>query len=149
MLSLLLVGISLLGCAIPANAEKIERAPSTASLALVAAVLNAHIKVSSEDTETNESELGRQLRRVFDDHTASGTDALALLLGLYIGESSGEDVSCELVNRGKSVIPRLHYYSLHEVNIPNVQMSRVHRIPGEYSIVEQRIAKGEHCIVEK
>jgi hypothetical protein len=148
-LTIFFISLSTLGCTISVSAEMNQPTPCAASLSAVASVLNAQIRILSEDTQANESELDRQVWRVLDDQTVSGSEALALLLGFYIGESVGENIACELVRRGKSVIPMLHYYSSHEVNIPHVQMPLIRRTAEEYSIVEQRIAKGEHCVVEK
>lgn len=117
--------------------------------ALVAPVLNAQAAVFARDDEQNESILSEKVASILRDQSPTGTEALAILLGFYVGEASGEDISCELVSRGKSTIPLLHRYSTWEGAVSGVEMSHVRRTRTEYPIVESRINSGEHCVVER
>lgn len=44
------------------------------------------------------------------NRTTAGDEALAYLLNIYLGEHSGEELTCEVTNRGKRMIPLIRAY---------------------------------------
>jgi len=123
-------------------------APPRPVSALVSPVLNAYDAVAAKDDESAELPLNSALHKVLEAKTGYGDEALAILLGYYIGEASGEDVSCELVSRGRYVLFYIDKYAKVEPVITGVH-SRHARVFDEYAIVRHRIMSGEVCHVEK
>jgi hypothetical protein len=117
--------------------------------ALVAPVLNAYALVAEHDDSKSESVLDEKLQNILNSHAPAANEALAVLLGFYVGEASGEDISCELVARGNTVVPLLHRYADTLVIVPGANKSQAQHINAEYSIVEKRISSGEQCVREK
>ena len=83
---------------------------------------------------------------ILKNRTPEGDKAVAYLLNIYVGEHSGEELVCEVINRGRRILPLVKKYSecipltglepLHEF----IQGSGV--LPG-YAI--EGINKGERC----
>lgn len=115
---------------------------------LVAPVLNAAAAVAAGETEEKDEVLDKALAPILDSRKYTSTEALTVLLGFYVGEAPAEDISCELVARGKTVLPLLHHYANREIAVPGVSMLLAQRITTEYSVVEARIGSGEHCVRE-
>jgi hypothetical protein len=133
--------------AAPAPEQPITLAPSVA--ALVAPVLSAAARVAAREDEKTDAELDEQISKVLSPRTATTTEALAVLLGFYVGEAAAENISCELVARGKPALPMLRRYKKAVVVVPGFDMSRARRITTEYDIVVARINSGEGCEPEK
>jgi hypothetical protein len=122
--------------------------PPQSVSALVAPVLNAYEAVALKDKETTEVPLHQALQKVLETRTGYGDEALAILLGYYVGEASAEDVSCELVSRGRYVLFYIDKYAKAESSIAGVRSYHA-RIFSEYPIVRRRIISEEVCHVEK
>jgi hypothetical protein len=114
----------------------------------VAPVLSAAAAVAAREDTKTDAALDEQLSKVLNAQTASATEALAVLLGFYVGEAAAEDISCELVARGKAALPMLRRYANAVVVVPGVDMSRARRITTEYEIVVAGINSGERCVRE-
>jgi hypothetical protein len=132
---------------VPASEQTITLSHSIA--ALVAPVLDAAAAVAVKEDETTDSALDDRLDKLLSSRTAKTTEALAVLVGFYVGEAAAEDVSCELVARGKRALPMLHRYMNSIVVVPGFDMSHARRSTTEYEIVMQRINSGERCEREK
>jgi hypothetical protein len=113
----------------------------------VAPVLSDAAAVAAREDAKTDAALDEQLSKV-NAQTASATEALAVLLGFYVGEAVAEDISCELVARGKAALPMLRRYANAVVVVPGVDMSRARRITTEYEIVVAGINSGERCVRE-
>jgi hypothetical protein len=133
--------------ATPASEQPIILAPDVA--ALVAPILSAAATVAVREDEKTDAALDEQISKVLSPRTAKTTEALAVLLGFYVGEAAAEDISCELVARGKPALPMLRRYKKAVVVVPGFDMSRARRITTEYEIVVGRINSGERCELEK
>jgi hypothetical protein len=132
-------------------------APSEASVAtvpkaaarLVAPVLQAMISVRSSENEQTLMALDDAVERVCNRNNRASDEALAVLIEFYVGEHSGEDISCELVRRGMRVLPLLAKYHHHKIVVPGVDMSRTEPLDTLYDDVRERIHHGEHCERER
>jgi hypothetical protein len=123
--------------------------PPKAVLQQVATVISAH----SEATRTGEAaasgdRLESALSAVLSDRSRVGDESLAVLLGLYLGEHPNEDISCELVARGKRVLEYLRKYESAKVLLPGVSSGSLQPIKTEYPVVMRRIQAGERCVRE-
>ncbi len=88
----------------------------------------------------------QMFRSILKNRTSAGDKALAYLLNIYTGEHPGEELVCEVINRGRHILPLVKKYSecipltglepLHEF----IQGSGV--LPG-YAI--EGINKGKGC----
>jgi hypothetical protein len=128
---------------LPASEQAITLPPDVG--VLVAPVINAAAAVAAKEDETTDSALDDRLDKVLNPRTAKTTEALAVLLGFYVGEAAAEDISCELVAPGKRALPMLHRYMNSIVVVPGFNMSHARRITTEYEIVVRRINSGERC----
>jgi hypothetical protein len=50
-------------------------------------------------------EVNRRFQALLEDRTSAGDQALAYLLTVYMGEHPGEELVCEVVNRGARMVP--------------------------------------------
>jgi hypothetical protein len=112
---------------------------------LVRPVVDAFFLVLKRDDMKNESNLQEKLTPILDTKNATTDEALSVLLGIYLGEGSGEEIECELVNRGKAILPLLRKYTNAQVAISGVDTSKLHPSNGLYTSVEKRIRNGERC----
>jgi hypothetical protein len=48
--------------------------------------------------------------RIVHDRSIAGDQALVYLLHVYLGEDRGEEIECELINRGKKMLPLIQQY---------------------------------------
>jgi hypothetical protein len=135
------------GCATGGTIERDYLPDAVASL--VAPVIRAQADVAKHDDEQSEAALSSALSPVLQDHSPTGTEALVYLLGVYVGESSGEDIACELVGRGKEVVPLLRQYEASQSVPREIDPALIRRSAVEYPIVEARILRGETCVVER
>jgi len=55
-------------------------------------------------------EVEKRLEALLTNHTAAGDEALVYLLNVYMGEHHGEVLVCEVVNRGKRMVPLIRAY---------------------------------------
>ena len=137
------IGLTL---AFPAYAETVKVSDDVA--ALVVPVLSARSKSAAHDTEKNAEALDRALSPILEKRTAQTTEALAVLLGYYIGEHPGEDVSCELVARGKEAEAPLEKYAQAKIILPGSKRFKPRSVQSEYPIVLRRIKAHEQCVRE-
>ena len=100
------------------------------------------------DTEATASSLDAALSSLLNDQSPVGDEALAVLLGFYIGEHPAEDIACELVHRGKRVEKYLSKYQAAEVALPLVAMPLPEAVRSEYPLVIRRVRAGERCTRE-
>jgi hypothetical protein len=112
----------------------------------IAPVITAYRAMTNqgETTATREA-LDSALAAVLDDDSAAGDEALAVLLGFYVGEHSGEDISCELISRGSRVLAYLQKYDASRAMIPILSGPMPDRVSTEYSVLAKRIRSGERC----
>jgi hypothetical protein len=113
--------------------------------ALIRPVFTAYSRVLREETEETSNGLEHALTRVFKDKSSVRDEALAVLLGFYLGEHSGEDISCELVSRGRRVLKKLEKYRYATIVVPGAPQGSLRAQPGEYSGVIARVRSGKHC----
>ena len=115
----------------------------------LATVLNAHLQVKHEgESAATRDALESALSPILVDRSATGDETLAVLLGFYIGEHPSEDISCELVSRGRPVLKYLKKYESAQVVVPGVSPEALEPIKTEYPIVIGRIQAGERCARE-
>ena len=113
--------------------------------ALAAPVLNAMVDVRSGENQRNLRALDDAVEAVCNKRTPASDEALAVLLQFYVGEHSSEDISCELVHRGRRVLPFLEKYHGRQIVVPGVDMSRTEPLDTLYEEVRHRIRAGEKC----
>ena len=124
-------------------AETVALKPAVAHL--VSPVLSAYVRYVKNQTTVGPDKLEAALQTVLYDRSKDGTEALAVLAGIYIGEHSAEDVSCELIARGAAAVPFLRRYSEHPVTMPGIDMRRFERNTSQYEGLILSIANGERC----
>jgi hypothetical protein len=56
-------------------------------------------------------EIEKLFERLLNNRTNVGDEALAYLLNVYMGEHSGEELVCEVTNRGKRMLPLIENYA--------------------------------------
>lgn len=96
-----------------------ENLPSPA-LRLIKPLMELRIK-QSQDQFTAEGrwkgessltpEIEKRFEAVLDDRTKAGDQALAYLLTVYMGEHHGEELVCEVTNRGRRMLPLIDAYA--------------------------------------
>jgi hypothetical protein len=116
--------------------------------ALVRPVFAAYSRVLRAETEETANGLENTLAHVFKDKSSVGDEALAVLLGFYLGEHSGEDISCELVSRGSRVLKKLEKYRSATIVIPGAPQGSLRAKSAEYTGLIARIRSGETCTRE-
>lgn len=67
------------------------------------------------------------LGRLFANHTRPADEALVVLFSYYLGESNGEDLIAETVNRGRRMLPFLRRYQHRDVHILGKNYSELTR----------------------
>ena len=113
--------------------------------ALAAPVLNAMIDVRKSEDERTLRALDDAVEHVCNKRTPASDEALAVLLEFYVGEHSGEDISCELIHRGRRVLALLEKYHGRQIVVPGVEMSRTEPLDTLYEGVRHAIRAGETC----
>ena len=103
----------------------------------------------AHESEQTDQQLDQSMEPILDRRNRVTDEALAALLGMYIGTASGEDISCELVHRGRSVLPLLTRFESDPATIAGVDTSNIVRSIELYSGIERRIQNHEKCIREK
>lgn len=116
-----------------------------APASLVVPVLDAFAKLRESENEQTTRALESALSRVFEKNTRASDEALAVLIQFYVGEHSGEDLFCELVHRGKRVLPLMKKYHHRTIVVPGVDMSRAEPLDALYDEIVDEIRRGEHC----
>jgi hypothetical protein len=111
-------------------------------------VFAAYADVLKAQTEHRAQRLDAALDKVLNDKSTFADEALAVLLGFYLGEHSGEEISCELVHRGHRVLRFLKTYEKATIKLPGVAADALRPDQSEYQVVIERIAAGEHCTRE-
>jgi hypothetical protein len=115
----------------------------------VAAVLDAYSRIVHEgETEATARALESALSPILNDRSEIGSETLAVLLGFYVGEHPGEDISCELVARGRPILKYLRKYESARVVVPGVTSDALKSVKTEYPIVVKRIEAGDICARE-
>ena len=101
---------------------------------------------NAEDSEASHKAFDRAFDPLLNKRTTASNEALAALLSFYIGEHANEDLTCELVARGKAVLPLLEKFRNHRINVSKtiVVIPTEHK-SSEYDSVIKRIKSGEHC----
>ena len=86
------------------------------------------------------------LYRLFDDHSRAADEALAVLVRYYVGEDPGEDLWCEIVHRGKEMLP---YLAKYHGCMPTTGAEPIPKslldIPDQYPELIDVIGHGENC----
>ena len=133
--------------ALPSLAESVS--PPKAVQERLAPVLGAAADLDQHgETRATADALDSALSVLLADHSRAGDEALAILLGLYVGEHASEDVSCELVGRGKRVLKYLAKYATADVSLSRVSAPFPRAVRSEYPIVVERINSRETCARE-
>lgn len=95
-------------------------------------------------------EVERRFEALLHNRTKAGDEALAFLLNIYMGEHSGEELVCEVTNRGRRMLPLIDRYSK---CTPLTGLEPLHKfvrgsgtLPG---VARGQIAKGEKCQYEE
>jgi len=87
-----------------------------------------------------------RLYDLFDDRSRAADEALAVLLRYYVGEDPGEDLWCEIVHRGKQMLPYLEKY--HDC-LPTTGAEPIPKslldIPDWYPELMAEIGRGGSC----
>jgi hypothetical protein len=103
------------------------------------------IQVRLSENEHTLRTLDDAVERVCNRNNRSSDEALAVLIEFYVGEHSAEDILCELVHRGKRVLPLLAKYHHRKIVVPGVDMSRTEPLDTLYDEVREQVRRGEHC----
>jgi len=111
-------------------------------------VFSAYARVVEAETEQTASTLDSALSSVLEDRSRVGDEALAVLLGFYLGEHSGEDISCELVARGSRVLPFLRKYRSAHIRLTGVPSTSLRPEQSQYNGVIARITANKACTRE-
>ena len=116
----------------------------------LAPVLAAYADVvrKGEGVATEEA-LGKAVLGILRDKSDVGDEALAVLLGLYVGDHNAEGIVCELINRGRPVLGYLAKYQSAQVKMPLVSAPMPEAVKALYSEVISRIRSGETCVQEE
>lgn len=99
----------------PGGATAIE--PSEEAEKLIDPILEAALAVRQHDSEATEFELGRRFKKVLDDQSSTGDEALVVLLNFYIGEANGGDLLHQVTLRGRRLMPLLIKYKTAAVTL--------------------------------
>ena len=83
---------------------------------LVIPVLNAAF--DNRDTNEDQIRLEDRLEVVLKDRSDSGDRAIAFLAQYYLGEHNGEEITINITQRGKRVLPYLEQYRNHAATVP-------------------------------
>lgn len=70
-------------------------------------------------------EVERRFEALLANHTAAGDEALVYLLNVYMGEHPGEELVCEVVNRGKRMVPLIRAY---QACTPQIGLEPLHKV---------------------
>jgi hypothetical protein len=76
----------------------------------------AATRAARESEETSRA-FDRALDPLLEKRSKRTDKALAALVSLYIGEHPSEDITCELVSRGRHVLPLLKFFRDHQIDI--------------------------------
>jgi hypothetical protein len=66
----------------------------------------------------------KRFEALLANRSAAGDEALAYLLNVYMGEHPGEELVCEVINRGKRMVPLIRAY--HECT-PLIGLEPLHK----------------------
>ncbi|HTR01135.1 MAG TPA: hypothetical protein VMH83_14140 [Candidatus Acidoferrum sp.] len=113
--------------------------------ALVAPVLKAHAAVAKHDTFATEDVEEKAMEPLFAHRTPQTDEAIAVLLGFYLGEGPGEVLTCEAIARGKVMLPFIEKYERVEIVVPGVNHAKTRPSKTLYSRVRPSIEAGEDC----
>jgi hypothetical protein len=84
--------------------------PSDEVEKLIDPILEAALATRQHDSEATELELGRRFKKVLDDRSFVGDEALVVLLNFYVGEANGGDLLHQITLRGRRILPLLTKY---------------------------------------
>ncbi|MBI1810985.1 MAG: hypothetical protein HY035_08125 [Nitrospirae bacterium] len=86
---------------------------------------------------------------ILKNRSKAGDEAVAYLLNVYMGEHSGEELVCEVINRGKRMLPLIREY---KKCIPLIGIEPLHKfVRGSGYLpqyAEEGILKDEKCTHE-
>ena len=96
------------------------------------------------------SEVERRIYAILKNRTPAGDEAVAYLVTVYMGEHFGEEIYCEAVNRGKTILPLVRAF---RANQPAVGAEPLHKfVRGESYFggdVVASLRKGERCELDE
>lgn len=121
--------------------------------ALVVPVLKAHSAVAKHDTfeaqaaEEFEAQVAeeRAMEPLYAHKTAVTNEAIAVLLGFYIGEGPGERLTCEAIARGRVMLPLIKKYKDATVLVLGIDPGQTKPNKTQYSYVVPDIEAGKDC----
>ena len=104
----------------------------------------------TRDSEESWKAFDRVFDPVLNKRTPSSNEALAALLSFYIGEHPNEDLTCELIARGKAVLPLLEKFRDRDIDIDKtIVVVRIDDKAARYDAIISSIKAGEHCERER
>jgi hypothetical protein len=99
---------------------------------------------SSQKSKSLEAQFDKSFRAILKDKSAAGDEAVAYLLTIYIGEATGEDITCEGLSRQARVVKHLQVFTTCTPELGDEKLQAAFpRDPTKGRWVLERIAKGE------
>jgi hypothetical protein len=90
--------------------------------------------------------IDNKIGQVLADHTQAGDEAVAYLLTVYMGEETAEELVCEVIDRGKRMVPLVRLFQAKQPPIGLEPLPKFVRgsgyLPG---MVLKGIASGKGC----
>jgi hypothetical protein len=91
-----------------------------------------------------EAQFDKSFKAILKDESAGGDEAVAYLLTIYVGEATGEELTCEGVNRRARIVKHLQVFTTCTPELGDEQLQAAFpRDPTKGRWVLERIAKGE------
>ena len=121
---------------------------SVEALALVKPLMQLRIQQAKDNfTEDGhwiaESPVAPEVEKIFEallsDRTSAGDEALTYLLTVYMGEGPGEELVCEVVNRGARMVPLISEF---QKCAPLVGLEPLHKFVRGYGSLPGMALKG-------
>jgi len=95
-------------------------------------------------------EVEKRLEALLNDRSKEGDEALAYLLGVYMGEHPEEELVCEVTNRGKRMLPLIQAYSKCPPVTGLEPLPKFVRGSGSLpQMAKDAILRGDHCEYEE
>jgi hypothetical protein len=116
---MILAGLVLVAAALPMGTTCTHSLLPAPALALVKPLMQLRDREADDEFTADghwkkESPIAPQVNdafeRILHDRSTAGDQALVYLLHVYLGEDRGEEIECELINRGKKILPLIHQY---------------------------------------
>lgn len=113
---------------------------------LIVPVITATTALDRIDSRQNRDALDRSLRALLTTRTRETDEALAILLGFYLGDESHAALQCELLARGRRPLPLLKRYRNREPQLHGYVYSATLIGPyTEYDDIIGRLSADERC----